>query len=128
MACPVTLEICVDSPAAAVAAAGGGADRLELCAGLVEGGTTPSAGTLELALARVKVPVVVLIRPRRGDFVYSSLEIETMLRDIAITKRAGAQGVALGALRADGTLDREALREFVRAAQPLQVAFHRAFD
>jgi len=124
----VLVELCVDGVESALAAAEGGAQRLELCTGLVEGGTTPSAGTLELVLERVRIPVVVLVRPRRGDFLYSSAEVEGMLRDVAAAKRAGARGVALGALRADGTLDVSALTELVRLARPLQITCHRAFD
>jgi copper homeostasis protein len=128
MRAPPLLEICFDSVEAAVAAAEGGADRLELCAGLVEGGTTPSRGAIELALERVRVPIVVLVRPRRGDFLYSKLEIATIERDIDAAKAAGAAGVALGVLRADGTIDVENTRALVARARPLAVTFHRAFD
>ena len=122
------LEICVDSVEACVEAERGGADRLELCAGLVEGGTTPSIGTIGLALARVSIPIVVLVRPRRGDFLYSPVELETAARDVAAAKAAGATGVALGALRPDGTVDRRALARFCELARPMRVTFHRAFD
>lgn len=124
----VTLEICADSVGACVAAESGGAQRIELCTGLVEGGTTPSAGTLALALERVKLPIVVLVRPRRGDFGYDDVEIETSLRDIAAAKRAGAHGIALGALDVNGSIDVATVTALVRAARPLPVTFHRAFD
>lgn len=124
----VTLEICADSVRACVAAELGGADRIELCTGLVEGGTTPSAGTLELALESVQLPIVVLVRPRRGDCVFDELEVETALRDIAAAKRARAHGVAIGALLADGSIDVATTRALVAAARPLPVTFHRAFD
>lgn len=128
MAPPVLLEICVDTVEGCLAAVEGGADRLELCAGLVEGGTTPSAGTIALALEKVRVPVVVLVRPRRGDFLYSTVELETMRRDVLAAKAAGAHGVAVGALEKDGTVARYAVRTLVTAARPLPVTFHRAFD
>ncbi|MBI5364777.1 MAG: copper homeostasis protein CutC [Planctomycetes bacterium] len=128
MASPVLLEICVDSVEACIAAAEGGADRLELCAGLVEGGTTPSAGTLAFALEKVRIPIVVLVRPRRGDFLYSTVELETMRRDVLAAKSAGASGVAIGALERDGTVARYAVRTLVNAARPMPVVFHRAFD
>ncbi|MBK7875350.1 MAG: copper homeostasis protein CutC [Planctomycetes bacterium] len=124
----VLIEICVDSVEACLAAAEGGADRLELCAGLVEGGTTPSAGTLALALEKVRIPIVVLVRPRRGDFHYTNVELETMKRDVLAAKAAGAAGVAVGALERDGTVSRFALRTLVAAARPMSVTFHRAFD
>lgn len=122
------LEICVDGVEACIAAERGGADRLELCAGLIEGGTTPSAGTLELALERVRLPIVVLIRPRRGGFVYSAQELETMKREIAFARRSGAHGVALGVLDAHAAVDVERTRALVDYARPLNVTFHRAFD
>lgn len=128
MAAPTLLEICVDSVEGCVAAAEGGADRLELCAGLVEGGTTPSAGTLAFALEKVRIPIVVLVRPRRGDFLYCTLELETMRRDVLTAKAAGAAGVAIGALERDGTVSRYAVRTLVNAARPMSVTFHRAFD
>lgn len=124
----VLLEICCDSVDACVEAEQGGADRIELCAALSEGGLTPSLGTLELALERVRIPIVVLVRPRRGDFVHTATERETVVRDVLHAKKAGAHGVALGALLPDGSIDRDALCEFVRAARPLSITFHRAFD
>src|SRR5690349_19831925 len=104
MASDVLLEICVDSVEACVAAEKGGADRLELCTGLVEGGTAPSAGTIGLARERTRLPIVVLVRPRRGDFLYSTAELDTIERDVELARAAGASGVAIGALRADGTI------------------------
>lgn len=124
----VLLEVCADSVEACVAAEEGGADRVELCTGLVEGGTTPSAGTIALALERVRVPIVVLVRPRRGDFLPSEVELATIERDVELARRAGVAGVALGALRADGFVDVAAMRGLVAAARPMEVVFHRAFD
>lgn len=121
-------EACVDSVESALAAVAGGAGRLELCDDLVEGGTTPSAGMIDLCRERVLVPLFVLIRPRGGDFVYSADEREVMLRDILLCQEAGVDGVVVGALLPDGTVDASAMRQFVGAAQPMEVTFHRAFD
>jgi copper homeostasis protein len=124
----VLVEVCVDSVESAVAAQEGGAGRIELCDDLVEGGTTPSAGTIAACRSRLTIPLFVMIRPRGGDFLYSDLEREVMRHDIADARRLGADGVVFGALRPDGSLDRDALRELVAASQGLGVTFHRAFD
>src|SRR5438105_2341577 len=96
MPAPILVEACVDSIESALAAARGGAQRIELCANLVEGGTTPSAGTLAICRARLDIPIFVLIRPRGGDFLYSAAELAVMLEDIRRAKQAGAQGVVVG--------------------------------
>lgn len=124
----VLIEACVDSVGGAIAAEHAGARRIELCAALADGGTTPSVGMIAAVLARVSIPVVVMVRPRGGDFLYDDGELDAMRRDIAAAIDAGAEGVAVGALRRDGTVDREALATLVRAASPATVTFHRAFD
>ena len=121
-------EVAVDSLESARVAQDCGADRAELCADLGIGGITPSLGALELAVERLKIPVHVMIRPRRGDFLYTDAEFEAMARDIALAKSAGAQGVVFGLLLADGRIDRARTDKLTRAARPLSVTFHRAFD
>jgi copper homeostasis protein len=121
-------EICVDSVDAALAAQEGGGDRIELCADLLEGGTTPSAGTVQLALEALQIPVNVIIRPRGGDFCYSDAEYGVMRRDVELVKSWGANGVVIGILRPDGTVDADRTGALIDAARPLSVTFHRAFD
>ena len=124
----VLVEACVDAIDAALEAARGGAGRLELCGELLQGGVTPSAGLIGAVRERVKIPLFVLIRPRTGDFLYSSDERDVMLRDIAMAKSLGADGVVIGALTTDGDVDVETTRALTDAARPMQVTFHRAFD
>jgi len=121
-------EICVESVAAARAAEEAGADRVELCAGLLEGGTTPSAGTIAVARRGLRLGLMVMIRPRGGDFCYDAAEFDAMRRDVEIAKEHGADGVVLGILRPDGTVDAERTQALVDLARPLSVTFHRAFD
>jgi copper homeostasis protein len=122
------LEACVDSAEAAVMAVAAGAHRAELCANLVEGGTTPSLGSVERAVVDVGADVMVMIRPRGGDFVYSRRELAIMARDIETARAAGAAGVVFGCLTPDGDIDRPAVRALLQEAHPLPVTFHRAFD
>lgn len=121
------LEIAAGSLASALAAQEGGADRVELCACLAEGGVTPSYGLLSRVRERVRLPVYVLIRPRPGDFLYEEEDFEVMGRDIETCVRLGFEGVVIGALDVEGAIDPRC-RELVSAAGPLGVSFHRAFD
>jgi len=122
------LEAVVDSVAGAVAAQQGGAHRIELCAALMEGGITPSAAIIELTRRHVTLPIFVMIRPRGGDFVYSDLELDVMHRDIELAKQLGADGIVLGVLHTDGSIDATRTKALIQTARPLPVTFHRAFD
>ncbi|MDE6380681.1 MAG: copper homeostasis protein CutC [Muribaculaceae bacterium] len=122
------LEVCAADIDSVYAAAKGGADRVELCCALSEGGLTPSAGMIEEALAVPDIKVNVLIRPRSGDFLYSEAEIRTMTRDIALCREMGVNGVVFGALTCDGNVDTAVCRRLAETAGSLHKTFHRAFD
>lgn len=124
----ILVEACVDSVASSVAAELGGARRLELCDALFDGGTTPSAGMIAACKEAVSIPVFVMIRPRGGGFVYSDAERDVMRRDIVMARELGADGVVIGGLRPDGTVDLQLVRALVETAHELPVTFHRAFD
>lgn len=106
----------------------GGADRIELCANLAEGGTTSSPGILRKSRELFSVQLFPIIRPRGGDFLYSKDEIETMFEDIRYCKQLGFDGVVIGLLNRDGTIDLKHTSKMVELAYPMSVTFHRAFD
>lgn len=122
------LEICANSVASCIAAEKGGADRVELCVGVLEGGLTPSYGEIAVARQSISIGLNVLIRPRGGDFLYSNVEIKTMLKDIEMAKSIGVDGVVIGVLNADGSVNIPICKELMAAAQGVSVTFHRAFD
>ncbi|MCQ4924538.1 copper homeostasis protein CutC [Tissierella carlieri] len=124
----INIEICVDSIQSALAAQNGGASRIELCDNLIGGGTTPSAGMIELARKYLTIDINVMIRPRSGDFCYSPLEIEVMKRDIEIVKKYGVNGIVIGVLKPNGEIDINIMKELIELSRPLTVTFHRAFD
>lgn len=125
---PLLFEICVDTVESAMAAQLGGAQRVELCDNLLEGGTTPSAGMIALTRQQLTIDLNVIIRPRGGDFCYSDLEFAVMQYDIEQAKRLGANGVVIGLLNPDGTIDKVRTAALIDLARPLSVTFHRAFD
>lgn len=122
------LEVCADSVESALSAKAGGATRLELCANLVIGGTTPGYELFEQVKKETGLPIRVLIRPRFGDFLYSEYEYQQMLCDVRHFAEAGADGVVIGSLNADGTLNEAQMRGLVRAAGGCGITLHRAFD
>lgn len=125
---PLLLEVCVDSLRSALAAEEGGADRIELCHSLAEGGLTPSAGLIECVRERCQLPVLVMLRPRSGDFIYDEFEQEEILRDLQVARDLGADGFVSGALTASGDVDVHFTERLVRAAGEEAFTFHRAFD
>ncbi|QPC92547.1 copper homeostasis protein CutC [Mesorhizobium sp. INR15] len=122
------IEICVEGIDGLLAAQAAGADRVELCASLVEGGITPSLGTVRAALDQATVPFHVMVRPRGGDFLYSETEYRSMLADVAALRDLGVAGVVFGCLNSDGTIDEQRMSELTKAAGPINVTCHRAFD
>ena len=124
----ITLEICAASVASCTAAQEGGADRIELCDNLLEGGTTPGYATILTAREKVSIALYPIIRPRGGDFLYDETEFSIMKKDIQLCKQAGCDGVVIGLLTPAGKVDKERTRELVELAWPMGVTFHRAFD
>lgn len=122
-------EVCANSVESCVAAQEGGAHRVELCAGIPEGGTTPSAGDIQVARRLLTdTRLHVIIRPRGGDFLYSEIEQEIMLADIAMARQLGADGVVFGCLTRDGQVDMTLMKRLMEASAGMSVTFHRAFD
>ena len=124
----VVVEACVDAIDAALEAERGGASRIELCGELLQGGVTPSAGLIAAVWDKIDIPLFVLVRPRTGDFLYTDDELDVMRRDIEQAKSLGVDGVAIGALTADGDVDVARMRSLMELARPMSVTFHRAFD
>jgi copper homeostasis protein len=122
------LEICVDNIESAIDAQNAGADRIELCDNLMEGGTTPGYGIIVSARKYLTIRLNVIIRPRGGDFLYSDLEYDIMKREINICGECGVDGIVLGILKADGAIDIERTAKLIELAHPMTVTFHRAFD
>jgi copper homeostasis protein len=124
----MVVEVVVYNFESAMKAQEGGADRIELCDNPAEGGTTPSAGMIELVRQNLSIDVYVMIRPRGGDFSYSNYEFHMMKRDLSHCQRYSVDGVVLGILNSDGTLDKKRCQELIQRARPLKVTCHRAFD
>lgn len=124
----VLIEICLESVESVIAAQKGGADRVEFCSDLFEGGCTPSLGTFRTAKRLASIPMNVMIRPRGGDFCYSEVEFEVMKEDARIFKEEGANAIVFGILTPDGEIDMERSKELIDIVRPLPVTFHRAFD
>lgn len=122
------IEICANSVASCLQAQKGGAYRVELCAGIPEGGTTPSYGETAVARQLLNIKLNIIIRPRGGDFLYSEVEHQAMLHDIEMARKLGVDGVVIGCLNADGTIDMQRNKALIEAAGGMSVTFHRAFD
>ena len=122
------IEIATTDFATTRSAVVGGADRIELCAALAEGGTTPSYGTIRQCRESFDVPIFPIIRPRSGDFLYTAEEFRLMMHDVLACKQLGCDGVVIGLLEKDGSIDIHRTQKLVEAAYPLEVTFHRAFD
>ncbi len=122
------LEIAVFNISSALLAAQSGADRIELCDNAFDGGTTPSYGTLKTVREKISIPVFPIIRSHGGDFLYDDASFEAMKKDVLLCKELGFEGVVLGLLNMDGTVDKKRTTQLVELAYPLDVTFHRAFD
>ena len=123
-----TLECCVDSVESAIAAKKGGADRIELCSALVIGGLSPSQALYWKIREQVDLPIRVLLRPRFGDFCYTDFEHEIIKEEIRSFRKLGADGIVIGTMKPDGTLNVEQMKKLIEEAQGMSVTLHRAFD
>lgn len=124
----IKLEICVYNPVSCFAAQQGGADRIELCAGMPEGGITPSHALIEFAKDNLTIDTMVMIRPRGGDFLYDDYEFELMKKDIQLCKRIGVKGVVFGILTNEGDVDKQRNKILLDCAHGMETCFHRAID
>jgi copper homeostasis protein len=122
------LEICASNCQSAINAQESGAQRIELCSELAVGGITPSHGLLHKVMEELAIPVMVLIRPRSGNFVYSNTDFDIMKKDIQLCKELGCAGIVSGILKDDFTVDLESTQVLVELAKPMNFTFHRAFD
>lgn len=122
------LECCVDSVESAIEAEKGGANRIELCSALVIGGLSPSKALFEKVKEQVNIKIHVLLRPRFGDFCYTDYEHEIIKQEIQMFKELGADGVVIGTLKSDGSLNLEQMKELVEEADGMSITLHRAFD
>ena len=122
------IEACIGTLQSGIEAEKGGANRVELCDNLAEGGTTPSAALIQMTKERLKIPAAVMIRPRHGDFLYSDLEFEIMKKDIEFCKTVGVEAVVFGLLTPDGQIDCQRTMRLVESTGNMQVCFHRAVD
>ena len=122
------LEVCANGLASAINASKGGANRVELCSNLIEGGTTPSFATIEMVSKIPNLETRVMIRPRGGDFLYSNLEFELMQKEIEYCKKLNIDGVVFGLLLPNGEIDLIRTKKLIDIARPMKVTFHRAFD
>ena len=124
----IEMEVCANSVTSAIEAQLGGAKRVELCASLTEGGTTPSYSEIVMSKKMLDIEVYPIIRPRGGDFLYSALEFELMKEDVRLCKSLGCEGISTGILTSDGKVDKIRCAELFELASPMKVTFHRAFD
>ena len=124
----ILIEVAAFTPTAALVAAENGANRIELCSGFAEGGLSPSIGSVSLVRERIDIPLHVLIRPRVGDFVYNKYELLAIEKEIIAYKQLGVNGVVIGVLNSNATININALKRLIEVARPMSVTFHRAFD
>jgi len=122
------IEICLEDAQSVIAAEAGGADRVELCSDLFEGGLSPSIGSVRVAKKHTTIPINAMVRPRGGDFCYSDIEFEVMKEEIKAFKAEGVNAIVFGILTPEGEIDMKRSREIIELARPLPVTFHRAFD